>query len=203
MYYVQTVPKYLYMPRRSKKQAVNIDAELDEDVFNGNWLMDFKIRRPFYFKPKHREFYNNLHETNTQMSVVDGLAGTAKTYIAVYAALEMLKDSTIEKIIYIRSVVESADILINTTPLGMSPNVEISPIDPHFLHSELLVYDIIYNPSKTRLMFDAEKIGARTLGGLWMLVYQGVEAFKIWTGIEPKAKTMYNAAMDALEDMKH
>ena len=104
------------MPRRSKKQAVNIDAELDEDVFNGNWLMDFKIRRPFYFKPKHREFYNNLHETNTQMSFVDGLAGTAKTYIAVYAALEMLKDSAIEKIIYIRSVVESADKSLGSLP---------------------------------------------------------------------------------------
>jgi shikimate dehydrogenase len=101
------------------------------------------------------------------------------------------------------TVIESADILINTTPLGMIPHVAISPVDMHYLHSELLVYDIIYNPMKTRLMLDAEKIGARTLGGLWMLVYQGVEAFKIWTGIEPRAKTMYKAALESLEAMNH
>jgi shikimate dehydrogenase len=81
----------------------------------------------------------------------------------------------------------------------MAPNVNISPVDSHFLHSELLVYDIIYNPLKTRLMLKAEKIGARTLGGLWMLVYQGIEAFNIWTGLEPRAKTMYDAALLALE----
>ena len=85
----------------------------------------------------------------------------------------------------------------------MAPKPDISPVDLHYLHSELLVYDIIYNPLKTRLMIDAEKIGARTLGGLWMLVYQAVEAFKIWTGIEPRAITMYKAAFEALEAMNH
>ena len=87
------------MSRRSKKQAVDSDPELGDDIFNGEWLLDFKIRKPFYMKPKHRDFYNTLHETTTQMSFVDGLAGTAKTYIAVYAALEMLKDETVEKIV--------------------------------------------------------------------------------------------------------
>ena len=104
------------MSRRSKKQAVNIDIDYDEDIFNGDWLMDFKLRKPFYFKPKHREFYNLIHETRSQMCFVDGLAGTAKTYIAVYAALEMLKDETVEKIVYIRSVVESADKSLGSLP---------------------------------------------------------------------------------------
>jgi shikimate dehydrogenase len=98
---------------------------------------------------------------------------------------------------------ETADILINTTPVGMFPNTSESPINSEFLHSELFVYDIVYNPSKTQLLLDAEKKGAKTLGGLWMLVYQGVEAFKIWTGIEPCAKTMYNAAKTGLEVTKH
>ncbi len=104
------------MSRRSKKQAVDIDPEIGEDIFNGDWLMDFKIRKPFYMKPKHRDFYNTIHETNTQMSFVDGLAGTAKTYIAVYAALEMLKNEDVEKIVYIRSVVESADKSLGSLP---------------------------------------------------------------------------------------
>ena len=73
------------MSRQNKK--INSHDEIGEDLFDSNWLMDFKLRKPFYFKPKHREFYNILHESSTQMSFVDGLAGTAKTYIAVYAAL--------------------------------------------------------------------------------------------------------------------
>ena len=93
------------MSRQTKK--ISSLSEIGEDILNDNWLMDFKIRKPFYFKPKHRHFYNILHETTTQMSFVDGLAGTAKTYIAVYAALEMLKEGLFDKIVYIRSVVES------------------------------------------------------------------------------------------------
>ena len=102
-----------------------------------------------------------------------------------------------------QSVIQSADILINATPVGMHPNIDLSPVDQSVLHPDLLVFDIVYNPQKTRLLSDAEKAGARTLGGLWMLVYQGVEAFKIWTGIEPSADTMYNAALRALEEMRH
>ena len=100
-----------------------------------------------------------------------------------------------------QAVIETADILINATPVGMHPKTDASPVDPKRLRSDLMVYDIIYNPQKTQLLKDAEKAGARTLGGLWMLVYQGVEAFKIWTGVEPDADTMYNAALKALEGM--
>ena len=102
-----------------------------------------------------------------------------------------------------QSIVESSDILINATPVGMSPKIGESPVMFEHLHSGLLVYDIVYNPLKTQLLIDAEAAGARTLGGLWMLVYQGVEAFKIWTGIEPNAQTMYNAALTALEANQH
>lgn len=104
------------MSRRSKKQAVDIDPEIGEDIFNGDWLLDFKIRKPFYMKPKHRDFYETIHEPTTQMSFVDGLAGTAKTYLAVYAALELLKSEEIEKIVYIRSVVESSDKSLGSLP---------------------------------------------------------------------------------------
>ena len=100
-----------------------------------------------------------------------------------------------------QQVIESADILVNATPVGMSPNTGESPVKTKHLHSGLFVFDIIYNPLKTKLMRDAEEAGARTLCGLWMLVYQGVESFRIWTGIEPSADTMYVAASRALEEM--
>jgi len=97
-----------------------------------------------------------------------------------------------------QKLVESADIIINTTPIGMHPNVGVSPIDKIHLHGEQMVFDIVYNPLKTRLMLDAEEVGAKTLGGLWMLVYQGAEAFEIWTGVKPNVQTMYDAAKKAL-----
>lgn len=100
-------------------------------------------------------------------------------------------------------VIESADILINTTPVGMTPNTGKSLVKTEYLHSGLFVFDIVYNPLKTKLLRDAEDAGAKTLGGLWMLVYQGVESFRIWTGIEPSAETMYNAALRALGEKRH
>ncbi|MCW4013869.1 MAG: shikimate dehydrogenase [Candidatus Bathyarchaeota archaeon] len=96
-------------------------------------------------------------------------------------------------------VINTADIVINATSVGMAPNTSESPIEAQYLRKGQLVYDIVYNPIKTRLMRDAEKAGAETLGGLWMLVYQGVEAFKIWTDLEPNPETMYRAALRVLE----
>ena len=105
------------MSRRAKKQAVEIDSGDEDDMFNGDWLLDFNIRKPFYFKPKHAEFYNIIGDNTTNMALVDGPAGTAKTYIAVYAALEMLREQEgIEKIVYIRSIVESADKSLGSLP---------------------------------------------------------------------------------------
>ena len=105
------------MSRRTKKQTAEIDSSDDGDMFNGDWLMDFNIRKPFHFKTKHAEFYNIISDRTTNMALVDGPAGTAKTYIAVYAALEMLREQEdIEKIVYIRSIVESADRSLGSLP---------------------------------------------------------------------------------------
>ena len=78
--------------------------------------------------------------------------------------------------------IRAADILVNATPVGMTPNTGTSPVPAEALHGELLVFDLVYNPERTRLLADAEAVGARTLGGLPMLVYQGAEALRLWTG---------------------
>jgi shikimate dehydrogenase len=83
----------------------------------------------------------------------------------------------------LRAALERADILINTTSVGMSPFVDESPLCADILRPGLLVFDAVYNPMSTKLMKDAEEAGARTLGGLRMLVYQGAAAFKLWTGL--------------------
>ncbi|HHW08144.1 MAG TPA: shikimate dehydrogenase [Clostridia bacterium] len=79
----------------------------------------------------------------------------------------------------------SADILINTLPLGMYPQVDaMPPINEEWLNPPLIVCDLIYNPRQTRLLAKAEQRGCRVLNGEGMLVFQGAEAFRLWTGHE-------------------
>ena len=98
----------------------------------------------------------------------------------------------------IEHALSQADILINTTPIGMVPKTEESPVNKNMLRKDLFVYDIVYNPIKTKLLRDAETIGAETLSGVKMLVYQGAEAFHIWTGDKPPTKIMLNAVLAKL-----
>jgi shikimate dehydrogenase len=78
---------------------------------------------------------------------------------------------------------ELADLLINTTNMGMN---ETDPllIDTDRMHKGLLVYDVIYRPSETKLLAQARLRGARTANGLGMLFFQGVLAFWHWSGVE-------------------
>ena len=91
------------------------DVELTESL-QKNWLFNFKIKRPFYFNPKHREFYNCIKSPKTKMGFVDGPAGSMKTYIAVYAGLELIKQEQFNRMVYIRSVTESAERSLGSLP---------------------------------------------------------------------------------------
>ena len=75
--------------------------------------------------------------------------------------------------------------MIDSTPVGMSPQKEVAPVIPgEFLHEGMLVVDLVYNPRETCLLKAAKEAGAKTLDGLGMLIYQGIEAFRLWTGHE-------------------
>lgn len=102
-----------------------------------------------------------------------------------------VKVSTVQKE-ELNSRIRKADILINATPVGMRPDDPL-PIDPRILHPKLLVCDLIYNPPKTQLLIQAEKIGAKTLNGMGMLLYQGALSFTIWTGKEAPIEVMARA----------
>lgn len=89
----------------------------------------------------------------------------------------------------LRRELRDSQILTNGTNLGMAPHTESCIIpDASFLHRDLIVSDIIYNPRKTRLLQMAEGIGCPAFNGLYMLLYQGAEAFRIWTGKEMPVK---------------
>ena len=91
-----------------------------------------------------------------------------------------------------------ADILINTTPVGMFPQEAESPIAGDALKHFPWIVDVIYNPLKTKLLQDAEKAGCRTLSGLDMFVYQGAEQIRLWTGKEAPRALMRKVVLDHL-----
>jgi len=93
----------------------------------------------------------------------------------------------------------NADLLVNTTSVGMSPELESIPIDPELLHKGLLVYDLVYSPPRTRLMAEAEARGAKAVNGIGMLVHQGAISFQMWTGLEPPIMVMQEAALAAIQ----
>lgn len=97
-----------------------------------------------------------------------------------------------------KKAVEHADVFINTTSVGMFPEIDEIPIDSSLLKKELIVYDVVYNPRKTKLILEAEKLGCKTISGLGMLVYQGAEAFELWTGKNAPTELMYSIVSEAL-----
>lgn len=91
----------------------------------------------------------------------------------------------------ISKFISDADILIDTTPIGMHPNVSDEPIvKAADIHEELVVNDIVYNPNETVLLKEAIKANAKVVYGIKMLLYQGAESFKIWTGREAPIDVM-------------
>ena len=93
------------------------------------------------------------------------------------------------------------DLLVNCTPVGMkhSASEGESPLEARLIPKRALVYDVVYNPIETPLLADAKRAGARTLGGLAMLVYQGAAAFELWTGKKAPVDIMMEVATKALE----
>ena len=82
------------------------------------------------------------------------------------------------------------DIVVNSTPLGMGTNSNFAVLTAPQLRGLKLVYDLVYNPSETRLMREAKTAGVAAIGGLEMLIAQGAEQFKIWTGLEAPIEEM-------------
>ena len=94
---------------------------------------------------------------------------------------------------------EGADILVNATSVGMSPDVDGTLVPKRLLRPDLAVFDIVYNPIKTRLLREAEEAGAMTVDGLNMLAWQGVIAFEKWSGRKAPLELMRREATRVLE----
>ena len=115
-------------------------------------------------------FYNRAKD------IIEELKKHSKTKIHLFT----FEDESI-----LRQEIKESVLLVNGTSVGMAPNVDSSIInDASMFHKDLFVSDIIYNPEETKFLKLAKEAGCQTQNGLNMLLYQGAEAFKLWTGAE-------------------
>jgi len=99
----------------------------------------------------------------------------------------------------LRTVLDKAELLANATSVGMSPNTNLTPVPAELLHPGPIVFDIVYNPIKTRLATEAAQAGCQTVMGLDMLVWQGALAFEMWTGKQAPVDLMKKEAIKVLK----
>ena len=111
----------------------------------------------------------------------------------------LIGDVKSDSINEINAYLADADILVDTTPLGMHPHINDQPIaTAENMHDELVVFDAVYNPNETVLLKQAIEAGAKPVYGIKMLLYQGAESFKIWTGADAPVDIMEKALKDTL-----
>ena len=147
--------------------------------------------------------------------VVVGAGGAAR------AAIFALKEAGAEVLIYNRTLERAeklarafgarafpleaisraeGDVLLQTTSVGLKE--DRSPVPEEVLSRFKVVMDMVYQPLETRLLREARQAGCETIDGLTMLVYQGGEQFRLWTGLEPPLDLMRQAAEKELEEQK-
>jgi len=88
----------------------------------------------------------------------------------------------------------ASQLLVNATPVGMHPHVDECPVPEDVpIPASVAVFDLVYNPEETELLKRAREAGAKAIGGLGMLLHQGAEAFRLWTGREAPLEVMREA----------
>lgn len=96
------------------------------------------------------------------------------------------------------SEIKNSDILIHATTTGMHPNSNNSLIPKEYLHKNLVVFDIVYNPKETKLIKDAGEVGCQIVYGYKMLLYQAVAQFELFTGVKAPVEVMEQALLKGL-----
>ncbi|MFH1382539.1 MAG: shikimate dehydrogenase [Chloroflexota bacterium] len=133
---------------------------------------------------------NRLEEFNWAKDLADRISHFFRQEVT---ALELNKEN-------LKKVIGEADILVNATSVGMSPQTDATPVEADLLRPDLFVYDIVYNPIKTRLVREAEQVGAATVSGVDMLVWQGALSFEQWTGQKAPVNIMKQIVVELLEN---
>jgi 3-dehydroquinate dehydratase/shikimate dehydrogenase len=161
-------------------------------------------------------------ELSRKRVAVIGAGGTGRTAVAALAeygatvvvynrtrerAQELAKEFTSNRAKIVAASMEKlcdscCEIYINTTSIGMHPNVDESPFgeNPPELTPQSLVFDAVYNPMQTKLLQQAQSAGAKTVGGVEMFIRQGARQFETWT-IKPAPLDLFRRVVEA--QLKH
>jgi shikimate dehydrogenase len=123
---------------------------------------------------------------------LEALVRDLKERTGVNVSGELLDDRSLE-----RRVAESR-VLIHATPVGMHPREDECLVRPEWMHAELAVMDIVYNPYQTRLLKDAEARGLQTIPGIEMFVNQALLQFEAWTGESAPRQVMKQVVLEHL-----
>lgn len=119
------------------------------------------------------------HGAKLTVSVPEGFEDTVEP-VKEYARANGFSDDI--KVVHPNEIEGKFDTLINASPVGMFPKIENCPVTEDIIANCGFVFDVIYNPERTKLMQTAEKHGIKTCGGMAMLVWQAVVAHEIWSG---------------------
>lgn len=176
-YKKDVIPYLDHIDEHAKKiGAVNTIVNLDHQLIGYN--TDF---HGFDYMVKH----HNVNLANKKVIVL-GNGGAAKAIIAVLQYHHVREIVIVKRSISAQTITYEtmyhhhldADVIINTSPVGMYPNNDESPLDLMKFHNLQSVFDIVYNPLKTRLILQAEKLHIQAIGGLEMLIAQAVYAIE-------------------------
>lgn len=210
-----------------KIEVMNYLAELDEvaSLIGAVNTIDFKNMKGYNTDGigaiKAIEEVSSVKDKNVLVAGAGGASRAISFYLAKYGAesitilnrnadraqklagdvsdSNLIADVKSDSISKINNYLNDADILVDTTPLGMDPHVDDEPIaKAGNMHEDLVVFDAVYNPNETVLLKEAIKAGAKPVYGIKMLLYQGAESFKIWTGIDAPIDVMEKALRETL-----
>ncbi|MDP3765067.1 MAG: shikimate dehydrogenase [Nanoarchaeota archaeon] len=135
-----------------------------------------------------------LKEEGAKISILNRTIKKAKLiadhFDCDYAPLEQLKNI-------------NYDVLINTTSVGMYPDINSSPLQSDFIKKNSVVFDIVFNPYKTKLLKDAEERGCTTIPGFEMLINGAVLQFKLWTNKNAPEQLMKKKVLEYLKNVGH
>lgn len=139
--------------------------------------------------------YALLKEKPSKVTIVNRTVEKAEQLAASLASGVPIEAAGLEQL---AAYCSEADIVINTTSIGMYPNMNDTPIQGQWLKSGAVASDLIYNPLETKFLQQAKQHGCITHGGLGMFIYQGAFAFEYWTGKKAPVLAMRETVLEAL-----
>lgn len=188
--YKEDIMKYLdfISPEAEKIKAVNTILQKDEKLYGYN---------TDYFGFGKIISKNNI-KIKDEVAMVLGTGGASKAVITflldegvrkIYLVSRTNKTThqydkdRVEYVTYEQLEDIKGHVLINTTPVGMYPNVDASPVDEKVINNFNTLVDIVYNPKETKFLKIGKEMDKKVYGGLLMLIYQAIKAEEIWQGV--------------------